>query len=122
MAMPEATVHKNNGAMFAQNDIWTPWQPFLVQSETKPDAVQQFSNNQLGPGVPAPNTPHDIAALLGGPSIHGSSIQTGTSPASILIHNKSMLLIGSKVRPRCYRATRMKFMFCSNLKRPGRQA
>lgn len=47
MTMPEAPVHKDNGLMLRQDDIWLAWKLSSMQSKTESKAVERLPQVNL---------------------------------------------------------------------------
>jgi len=65
MAVPEASVNKNNRRIFGENNVRIAWHVFPVKSEAKPKSMQQRAHHLLGACIRRADQPHDGAALLG---------------------------------------------------------
>lgn len=70
MTVPEAAVNEDDSAMSFENDVRIARQRSLMNAKPKSQPVERSSHKQLGAGISAPNTPHNVAALFGRPRVH----------------------------------------------------
>lgn len=72
MAMPEASVHKNNCFPLRENDVRLARKIFAVKAESKSDTMKNRTNLDLGRRVPAPDAAHIPTSSGLIESIHGT--------------------------------------------------
>lgn len=65
MTMPETTIHLDHGTVARQPEIRLAWQGGIVQAIAKPGMMRHGAHPLLGTGIPATNTGHHLATLLG---------------------------------------------------------
>ena len=70
MSMPEASVHKNHGAVFWKNDVRFPWQILPMQAESKADFVEKGADLPFRHRIGRAHVAHDIASLFWRKRIH----------------------------------------------------
>lgn len=66
VAVPEAAVDEDDGAVFGQDDVRVAGQVASMESEAVAEAVEDRPDADLGGGVFALDGGHDAAALFGG--------------------------------------------------------
>jgi hypothetical protein len=62
MAVPEAAVHENDGAIARQRQVRLAWQLPVMEAIAKAQQVEPASNNHFGLCVRCPDTSHHPAA------------------------------------------------------------
>jgi hypothetical protein len=65
MAVPKASVHKDDLAAAWKNQVWTTWQVLRIQSITISKSVNHAAHCHLGLGILLANALHDASALFG---------------------------------------------------------
>lgn len=90
MQMPEATMNKNDGAIFGQDDVRATWQVLAVKSEPKTGCVQQRAHNHFGFGALALDIRHHAAAGCFVDDIHGGGgrVRLALSAADMAGHGR----------------------------------
>ena len=66
MSVPEASVHEDAGAVFAQHDVRFSWQAWMVEPVSETLRPQKFPDKNLRLGIPAPYCHHIVVALFYG--------------------------------------------------------
>lgn len=69
MSVPEASVHEDAGAVFAQHDVRFSWQPWMVESVSESVRPQEFPDKDFRLGVLAFNCRHIVVTLLYGQTV-----------------------------------------------------
>ena len=62
MAMPKAAIHKNNGLILGEYNIWGAWQTFVVFAITKAFRKKILPHQYFGFGVFSLYSRHVVAA------------------------------------------------------------
>lgn len=62
MPMPEAAVHKNDGAVFGKNNVWLAGQLFQMKSKTEACCVKRTPDKDFGLGVRSLDCSHHATA------------------------------------------------------------
>ena len=90
MQMPEATMNKNDGAIFGQDDVRAAGQILAVQPEAKTGCVQKRTHNHFGFGALALDIRHHAAAGCFVDDIHGGSrwVRLALSAANMAGHGR----------------------------------
>src|SRR5665213_1230213 len=70
MPMPEAAVDEDRNVPFWQNQVWAAGQVLSMKPESKPQAVQDATDDQLRAGVRAADRTHDLRTPLLGKNVH----------------------------------------------------
>ena len=55
MSVPEASMNHDDGLVARENDVGATRKVFAVEAKPEPECVRNLANNQLRPGVSAPN-------------------------------------------------------------------
>ena len=74
MAVPEAAVDEDDGAVFRQDEVGPAGQGFVfraVDGEAVAEAVEHRAQGQLRLGVAATDAGHDFGTLFRGEDVHG---------------------------------------------------
>ena len=69
MSVPEASVHEDAGAVFAQHDVRFSWQAWMVEPVSESVRPQVFPDKDFRLGVLAFNCRHVVVALLYGQAV-----------------------------------------------------
>lgn len=69
MSVPEASVHKNTGAIFPQHDVRLARQPRMIEPIPESPTPQKFPDKNLRFGIPAPYCRHIVVALFYGQTV-----------------------------------------------------
>lgn len=70
MAMPEATIHKDTGAVFSQHNVGMTGQPTMVDPISKPLTPQVMSHKDFRPCTIRSYRSHDSCSLFLGKVVH----------------------------------------------------
>lgn len=62
MAVPEASMNKQDGAILRKNQIGLAWQTGNLKPKTEACPVQGAAHRHFGPGVPASDARHHARA------------------------------------------------------------
>jgi hypothetical protein len=79
VAVPEAAVDKDDGAVFRQDEIGFAGQGFVfrpVDREAVAEPMEHRAHGEFGLGVAAADAGHDLGALLRSEDVHGGRLKT----------------------------------------------
>jgi hypothetical protein len=66
MSVPEASVHEDAGAVFAQHDVRFSWQAWMIEPVSESVRPQEFPDKDFRLGVLAFDCRHVVVTLLYG--------------------------------------------------------
>ena len=72
VSVPEATINKDTGPVFSQDQIWMPRQPFMIQPVSETPLPQPMTHDQLRLSILRTDGSHVIVTLLLSKFIHSS--------------------------------------------------
>ena len=85
MAVPEAAVDEDDGAVFRQDEVGFSGEGFVIRpvdGESVAEAVEHRSQGELRLGVASPDAGHDFGAFFWGEDVHGETQDLETQDSS----------------------------------------
>ena len=64
MAMPEASMHKDDLTLATKNKVWATWKPPIVQAVAIAQAMRETTDDHFRLGVLAAHSPHPFGSGL----------------------------------------------------------